>query len=122
MQRLVSYGSMGDFPSLEEVVDTLLERTWGAETPEDDYGQQILNVVQKVTVDEMIIQASNTESSGEVRAVLASRLTALASELESRRNTTAHEEATAADIRRWLQRTPGSETAPALQMPPGDPI
>ena len=122
MQRLVNYGSMGDFPSLEEVVDTLLERTWGAETPEDDYGQQILNVVQKVTVDEMIIQASNTESSGEVRAVLASRLTALASELESRRNTTAHEEATAADIRRWLQRTPGSETAPALQMPPGDPI
>ncbi|MEE3086937.1 MAG: zinc-dependent metalloprotease [Pseudomonadota bacterium] len=122
MQRLVNYGSMGDFPSLEEVVDTLLERTWGAETPEDDYGQQILNVVQKVTVDEMITQASNTESSGEVRAVLASRLTALASELESRRNTTAHEEATAADIRRWLQRTPGSETAPALQMPPGDPI
>ena len=122
MQRLVSYGSMGDFPSLEEVVDTLLERTWGAETPEDDYGQQILNVVQKVTVDEMIIQASNTESSGEVRAVLASRLTALASELESRRNTTAHEEATAAEIRRWLQRAPGAETAPALQMPPGDPI
>ena len=122
MQRLVNYGSMGDFPSLEEVVDSLLERTWGAETPEDDYGQQILNVVQKVTVDEMITQASNTESSGEVRAVLASRLTALASELESRRNKTAHEEATAADIRRWLQRTPGSETAPALQMPPGDPI
>ena len=97
-------------------------RAWGAETPEDDYGQQILNVVQKVTVDEMIIQASNTESSGEVRAVLASRLTALASELESRRNTTAHEVATAAEIRRWLQRAPGAETAPALQMPPGDPI
>jgi len=54
--------------------------------------------------------------------VLASRLNALASELESRRNTTAQEQATAAEIRRWQQRAPGSETAPALQMPPGDPI
>ena len=122
MQRLVSYGSMGDYPNLEEVVDSLLESTWGAETPEDDYGQQILNVVQRVTVDEMIAQAGNTESSGEVRAVLASRLNALASELESRRNTTAQEQATAAEIRRWQQRAPGSETPPALQMPPGDPI
>ena len=122
MQRLVSYGSMGDYPNLEEVVDSLLESTWGAETPEDDYGQQILNVVQRVTVDEMIAQAGNTESSGEVRAVLASRLNALASELESRRNTTAQEQATAAEIRRWQQRAQGSETAPALQMPPGDPI
>ena len=122
MQRLVSYGSMGDYPNLAEVVDSLLESTWGAETPEDDYGQQILNVVQRVTVDEMIAQAGNTESSGEVRAVLASRLNALASELESRRNTTAQEQATAAEIRRWQQRAPSSETAPALQMPPGDPI
>ena len=122
MQRLVSYGSMGDYPNLAEVVDSLLESTWGAEMPEDDYGQQILNVVQRVTVDEMIAQAGNTESSGAVRAVLASRLNALASELESRRNTTAQEQATAAEIRRWQQRAPGSETAPALQMPPGDPI
>ena len=122
MQRLVSYGSMGDFPNLEEVVDSLLETTWGAETPEDEYGRQVLNVAQRITIDEMRTQASNSGNSGEVRAVLASRLNALAGELEGRRNKTAHEEATASDIRQWQRRAGGSETAPALQMPPGDPI
>ena len=122
MQRLVSYGSMGDFPNLEEVVDSLLETTWGAEIPEDEYGRQVLNVAQRITIDEMRTQASNSRNSGEVRAVLASRLNALAGELEGRRNKTAHEEATAADIRQWQRRVGGSETAPALQMPPGDPI
>lgn len=122
MQRLVSYGSMGDFPNLEEVVDSLLETTWGAETPEDEYGRQVLNVAQRITIDEMRTQASNSGNSGEVRAVLTSRLNALAGELEGRRNKTAHEEATAADIRQWQRRAGGSETAPALQMPPGDPI
>jgi len=122
MQRLISYGSMGDFPNLEEVVDSLLETTWGAETPEDEYGRNVLNVVQRITIDEMKTQASNSGNSGEVRAVLASRLHALAGDLETRKSQTAHEEATAADIRRWQQRALGSEIAPALQMPPGDPI
>ena len=122
MARLVSYGSMGDYPDLEEVVDSLLEQTWGAETPEDEYGQRVLSVVQRVAVDEMITQASNTESSGEVRSVLASRLNELANQLEDERNPSAHQEGVAADIRRWQQRTENALPEPALQMPAGDPI
>jgi len=122
MARLVTYGSMGDYPDLEEVVDSLIEQTWGAETPEDEYGQRVLSVVQRVAVDEMITQASNTESSGEVRSVLASRLNELANQLEDERNPSAHQEGVAADIRRWQQRTENALPEPALQMPAGDPI
>lgn len=122
MARLVTYGSMGDYPDLEEVVDSLIEQTWGAETPEDEYGQRVLNVVQRVAVDEMITQASNTESSGEVRSVLASRLNELANQLDDQRNPSAHQEGVAADIRRWQQRAENALPEPALQMPAGDPI
>jgi hypothetical protein len=122
MARLVTYGSMGDYPDLEEVVDSLIEQTWGAETPEDEYGQRVLSVVQRVAVDEMITQASNTESSGEVRSVLASRLNELANQLEDERNPSAHQEGVAADIRRWQQRAENALPEPALQMPAGDPI
>ncbi|MBU15804.1 MAG: peptidase [Gammaproteobacteria bacterium] len=122
MARLVTYGSMGDYPDLEEVVDSLIEQTWGAETPEDEYGQRVLSVVQRVAVDEMITQASNTGSSGEVRSVLASRLNELANQLEDERNPSAHQEGVAANIRRWQQRAENALPEPALQMPAGDPI
>jgi hypothetical protein len=122
MARLVTYGSMGDYPDLEEVVDSLLEQTWGAETPEDEYGQRVLSVVQRVAVDEMITQASNTESSGEVRSILGSRLNELANQLEDERNPSAHQQGVAADIRRWQQRAENALPEPALQMPAGDPI
>ena len=70
----------------------------------------------------MLTQASNTESSGEVRAVLASRLNELAVRLEGERNPTAHQENTAANIRRWQQRSEDALPEPALRMPAGDPI
>lgn len=122
MARLVAYGSMGDYPDLEEVIDRLLEVTWGGDSRGDDYEQQVLHVVQRVTVDEMMVQASRVESSAEVTAVLMSRLNTLASDLEGRRNASPHEESVAADIRRWQRRSESAIPAPALRMPAGDPI
>ena len=37
MARLVVYGSMGDYPDLEEVVDRVIEVTWGVEDRVSDY-------------------------------------------------------------------------------------
>ncbi|PCI77596.1 MAG: peptidase [SAR86 cluster bacterium] len=122
MARLVAYGSMGDYPDLEEVIDRLLEVTWSADSPDDDYQVQLLHVVQRVTVDEMMVQASSVDSSGEVKAVLSDRLDKLANQVERRRNASAHQAAVAADIRRWQQRPENSVPGPALRMPPGDPI
>ncbi len=121
MARLVAYGSMGDYPDLEEVIDRLIEVTWGADQPDDGYHQRLLNVIQRVTIDEMMSQAADLENSGEVRAVLSHRLDQLADQLERRRNASAHEAVAAEDIRRWQQRD-GSIPADALQMPAGDPI
>ncbi|MBL4571750.1 MAG: zinc-dependent metalloprotease [Gammaproteobacteria bacterium] len=122
MARLVAYGSMGDYPDLEEVIDRLLEVTWGAGSPDDDYQMQLLHLVQRVTADEMMVQASSEDSSGEVKAVLADRLGKLANQMERRRNTSAHQSAVAADIRRWQQRSDNAVPGPALRLPPGDPI
>ena len=122
MQRLVAYGSLGDYPDLEEVIARLMEVTWEAETPDDDYRTQLLHVVQRVTVDEMMVQASNSDASGAVRAVLARHLDERATSIERQRQPSAHSTAVAADIRRWQQRADDAIPAPALQLPPGDPI
>jgi hypothetical protein len=122
MARLVAYGSMGNYPDLEEVIDRLIAFTWEADEPNSEYRQRLLEVVQRVTVNEMMIQASNEDSSPLVKAVLADRLNQLAEELEGRRNPGAHAATAAADIRRWQLNPEGGLPAPALAMPPGDPI
>jgi hypothetical protein len=122
MARLVAYGAMGDYPDLEEVVDRLLEVTWGADIPGNEYQTQILHVVQRVTVDEMMVQASSEDSSGEVKAVLADRLNKLAGRLEGMRNASPYQASAATDIRRWQDRSDDVIPGPALEMPPGDPI
>jgi hypothetical protein len=122
MARLVAYGSMGDYPDLEEVIDRLLEVTWSADTPNSDYQKQVLSVVQRVTADEMMTQASSEESSPAVKAVLTDRLSKLANRLERQRNASAHQATVAADIRRWQQNPQEAMPNAALELPPGDPI
>lgn len=122
MSRLVAYGAMGDYPDLEEVVDRLLQVTWAANQPDDEYQQQLLRIIQRVTVDEMMRQAGSKDNAAEVRAVLSDRLNNLAEELASQRNSSAHEATVAADIQRWQQNPAAMEPAPALALPPGDPI
>ena len=122
MARLVAYGSLGDYPDLEEVIEALLEVTFEADMPDSAYHRQVLHVAQRVTVNEMLIQAGNADNAGEVKAVLAARLDDLATDLEGRRNPSAHQRSVAADIRRWQQDGNQASPAPALRMPPGDPI
>ena len=122
MARLVAYGSLGDYPNLEEVVDRLLEVTWGAPAQGSDYLAQVLHVAQRVTINEMMTQAASDENSGEVRAVLTQALARLASNLEDIRSPSAHQATAAADIRRWQADPTGNLPAEALTMPPGDPI
>ena len=122
MARLVAYGSLGDYPNLEEVVDRLLEVTWGAPAQRSDYLTQIMHVAQRVTINEMMSQAASDENSGEVRAVLTQALARLASSLESIRSPSSHQATAVADIRRWQADPTRNAPAEALTMPPGDPI
>lgn len=122
MSRLVAYGAMGDYPTLEEVIGRLIEYTWDADQADDSYHAQIQNVIQRVTINEMMRQAADEDNAGEVKAVLSHALDQLASDLEAMRNPTAHQATAAIDIRRWQNDPVTNQPAPALQMPPGDPI
>jgi hypothetical protein len=122
MARLVSFGAMGDYPSLEEVVDKLIAATWNAPAPADKYRTQVQRVIQRAVIDEMMTMAMRADNSAEVRAVLADRLAKLATRLEGQATRTAHEMASAADIRRWERRPVQLVPGPALKLPPGDPI
>ena len=122
MARLVSFGSMGDYPTLEEVVDKLVAATWSAPVPADRYRTQVLRVIQRSTIDEMMIMAARADNSAEVRAVLSDRLGKLAARLEGQSTRSAHEASAAADIRRWERRVERTTPGPALKLPAGDPI
>lgn len=122
MARLVVFGSMGDYPGVEEVVDRLVQVTWGAAAPGDEYRTQVLHVIQRVTADEMMLKATRDDSPAEVRAVLSDRLDKLAVRLEGTANPSPHQRAVAADIRRWQTRPESTIPAPKLELPAGDPI
>jgi hypothetical protein len=122
MARLVLYGSMGDYPNLEEVVDRLIEVTWGVATRSDEYHQRILHTVQRTVIDQMMQQATMEGNAPDVRAILADRLDNMASSLESGGSPSPHERLAAADIRRWQSRIENTIPGPAIQLPAGDPI
>ncbi len=122
MARLVVFGSMGDYPDLEEVVDRLVGVTWEATPPGGSYRGKVLHAIQRVVADEMMRQAGRTENAAEVRAILADRLHALAARLEAVAAPSPHQRLVAADIRRWERRTEDPVAAPPLRIPAGDPI
>ena len=122
MARLVVYGSMGDYPDLEEVVDRLIEVTWDASPAADEYRQRILHAVQRAVADRMMQQASSAANPSEVRAILSYRLEDLAVRVEGVAAPSPHQRLVAADIRRWQERIENTVPGPQLQMPAGDPI
>ena len=122
MARLVMYGSMGDYPDLEEVTDRLIEVTWGVDEPANAYRAQVLHTAQRTVADQMMQQAASNGNPAEVRAVLTDRLERLASMLEGAGGMSPHERLVATDIRRWQSRVDNTTPGPVLELPPGDPI
>ncbi len=122
MARLLVFGSMGDYPGLEEVADRVIEHTWGANAAPDAYRQRVLHAIQRSVADRMMQQASQDGNAAEVRAVLADRLEDLAADLEAMSDPSPHQRLVAADIRRWQQRIENTVPGGALVMPQGDPI
>lgn len=122
MARLVLYGSQGDYPDLEEVVDRMMTVTWGAATASDPYHQQVQHTIQRAVADAMMQQASQAGNAAEVRAVLSDRLEGLATGVEANGGASPHEKLVAADIRRWQSRIENTIPDETLQLPAGDPI
>ncbi|MDE2804916.1 MAG: zinc-dependent metalloprotease [Gemmatimonadota bacterium] len=104
MARLVVYGSMGDYPDLEEVTDRLLTATWATSPEADAYRRQVQHAIQRAVVDRMMQEAGSAATMTAARAVLSHRLAELAGRLEAVVDPSPHERLVAADIRRWQER------------------
>ena len=122
MARLVVFGSMGDYPDLEEVTDRLIEATWNSPPAADEYRQRVIHGVQRSVADRLMQEASSAGNPAEVRAVLSDRLDRLAAGIESTSAPSPHQRLVAADIRRWQARIENTVPGPQLQMLAGDPI
>lgn len=122
MARLVVYGSLGDYPDLEEVTDRVIQATWDTPAEPDAYRRRVQESIQRAVVDRMIIEATASENPAAVRAALADRLDELAARIEGDGRPTPHAKLVAADIRRWQARPTSTVPTRVLQPTPGDPI
>ena len=122
MARLVVYGSMGDYPDLGEVVDRLIEVTWGADERPSEYEQRVLEIIQRAATDALMRQGNSADNPASVRAVLTDRLEQLANRIEAGGAPSPHARLVAADIRRWQARIENTVPGAAIALPAGDPI
>jgi hypothetical protein len=124
--RLVAFNArFSDSPSPEDVIQRIIERTWGALPGSRDAA--LRRVVQRVVVDELIDLAANEEATVEVRAAAEWGLHRISEVIGNRTALLpadeAHQTLVREEIRRFMNRhfdtTKRSEPQPS---PPGTPI
>ncbi len=126
--RLEAMSSAGDSISLADVIDALLARSWGGDTPSDPREASVARVVERSVLDQLLELAGDPEASSDVRGIVTLRLRHLE---ESIRNTAkpdnaaevGHHFIAAEDIKRFLNR-PHQTARPSQPQsaPPGSPI
>ncbi len=124
MARLVEFHSRdASYPSLESVVDRVMQATWRATAPRNAYHAEVARTVQRVALDMMMQEAGSGENTPQVRAILEAKITDLGDWLESQSERNPHQRLALDDIRRWRNRPEGI-TSPStpLEAPPGSPI
>ncbi len=115
------HGRSAAIPGFGEIVNALVQRTWGAARPADGYGAAIQEAVQSQVVQRLMELAADTQATAAVRANASAglrRIKALAAA-----SATAHAAGTREDITRFLSRPaePFKKTDP-LPTPAGEPI
>jgi len=113
-------------PSLEEVLATIIESTFGA-TASTPYEREIRRAVERVVIDNLMglaDEAAMPQVRALARHALNERVVALRARADIDIAAAAHTELLVADIARWLDRPAGASeprrAAPAA--PPGAPI
>ncbi len=126
--RMIEFHSRDkDYPHFKEIVDALLNWTWGAAYSTNAKEAAIQRAVQSVVVSELMDLAADANARPQVRAVASESLRGLLARLKrpivADPDGLAHYHSTAEDIERFLARpdAPRKQTSP-LVTPPGDPI
>ncbi len=124
MARLVNNQAMDSSqPGLGEVLDRLVEKTWGAGEPEDGYRRAVQDAAERSVVNGMMREAQNPDNPARVRAVIEDRLRTLGGRLAGMEDASAHEMLATADIHRFLDREESLDPeAKRPALPPGSPI
>jgi hypothetical protein len=113
------------YPSLEEVVGRMVERTWGADPPREHAA--LKSVVERALLDELVRLAADEGATVEARAGAEWGLARIAAAIDARRPSSpqdeAHDALAAADITRFLERRDaGTERSQPTTAPRGTPI
>jgi len=110
-------------PTLEEVIDMLIARTWNAAPPADPYLGELHRTVDNIVLYNLMGLASDAEASTQVRAIAAFKLEQLKSWLKSKGTAIdAHFHFAASEIERY-QADPGKFVIPKpAPIPQGAPI
>jgi len=120
MERLLSFESRGDYPSLTLVIERLISTGWGRSTAKDQTERDIEAIVQQLVVSKLAGAAAHKETSSAARAVINKQLLELAKRITKNRKATALQQQAARDIDKWLKaQKPSFNTA---VLPAGDPI
>ena len=124
MARLVNNHALdSDQPGLAEVLDRLVEKTWGAAEPEGSYRRAVQDAAERSVLNGMMREAMNPDNPARVRAVLEDRLMALGRTLADMSEASPHESLAVADIRRFADRDASLDpNARRPALPPGSPI
>jgi hypothetical protein len=121
--RLVQQHALDpSLPGLDQVIDQVVEATFGAQTT-SAYEAEIARAVQRVVTDNLMSLAGNA-AMPQVRAIATHKLREIA-ERQTRAETAsrAHQALLASDIKRFLDRPAPTATTPATPgAPPGAPI
>ncbi len=109
-------------PGLSEVLDRLVEATWGGAEPDSTYLRAVQDAAERSVIDAMMREATNPDNPARVRAILEDRLRELGATLGSIARTP-HEQLAVGDIHRFLNRTESLDPhARRPSLPPGSPI
>ncbi|MFQ5778413.1 MAG: zinc-dependent metalloprotease, partial [Terriglobia bacterium] len=113
--------------TLTEVVEELLQATWGQHWPTDPKPAALQRVAQRAVLDGLLKLAGDKDATVEVRAVAEWALADLLDDLKDQEHPEPMGEAARQlaerDIRRFFNRTDAvTERSRALEAPPGSPI
>lgn len=124
MARLVNNHALDpDQPGLAEVLDRLVEKTWGSAEPDDSYRRMVQDGAERSVLNGMMREAMNPDNPARVRAIIEDRLMALGRTLADMADATPHETLAVADIRRFADRDESLHpNAGRPERPQGSPI
>ncbi len=126
--RLAQYhGEDSTLPGLDEVLDALLSTTWKAPA-RGGYLADIQRSVDNIVLDNIMRLAESSEASEQVRAIAYYKIDGLKSWIETRLKSERNQDQRAgyvyalSQIREFQQNPVKYRVAPAVEIPPGDPI